>query len=139
MSISSFKQISIEKNIVLPLESFDIEDINRVTITTTPKGCHMIKTTKETSSEGQILTGTKIIVQFNANILINYTALNTEQSIHTYNITVPFSHFVVIDHNIGEYANIEPVIEIEDIKYSLIDKKTAYVNAMGLLKIKGLN
>ncbi|MGL5354543.1 MAG: SPOCS domain-containing protein, partial [Clostridium sp.] len=104
MGISTFKQLSIDREVVLWEHSCGIEEINSVVAEVTIKKTHVIKTMTATSKEGQILTGRKLIVYGELTLIVEYTELEPEQSVHVIEVKMPISTFIILD-GADIYAN----------------------------------
>ena len=134
--ISTFKQLSIESNLELPIDKPSIETINEINGKINILGCHIVETSKGTSQEGQRLTGYKLIVRACLDVIFNYTSLTETQAVHSAHYKIPFSHFVILPKNFIVGSTINAEGEIEDIYYKLYDKRKIFTNATLLLDIK---
>ncbi|MEG0580208.1 MAG: DUF3794 domain-containing protein, partial [Niameybacter sp.] len=139
MNISTFKQMSIENYLCIPEAKPDIEAINNVTGTIDIGGMNVIETTQGISVEGQNLTGYKLIVRGTLNLVIEYTALNEIQSVHSAHYSVPFSTFIILpkDYSIGRRIEIDSLVE--DIYYNAIDIRKFFTNTTVLINAKILS
>ncbi|MBW6410128.1 DUF7507 domain-containing protein [Clostridium weizhouense] len=136
LGISNFKQLSIEKNIIIPSQKPDIEEINKVDGDIDIIKCYVIETPILKSNEGQILTGYKLIIHGILNEVIEYTAVNCEQSVHSAHYSMPFSTFIVLPENYCP-GNEDITTEIEDIYFNRLNSRTLFTNATILIKIIG--
>lgn len=136
MGISNFKQMSIESYLPIPITKPDIEGINAVTGTIDIKECHVIQTPTNHSLENQRLTGYKLIVNGVLNLVIEYTALEETQSVHSAHYSIPFSTFIVLpsDYKLGSKMDINGVVE--DIYYNVIDIRNFFQNTTALINAK---
>ena len=80
--ISTFNQMSVEEELQILVAKPDIESINGVTGTIDIISCRLIETAALISQENQRLTGYKLVVTEMLNIVIKYTSLEAEQSVH---------------------------------------------------------
>lgn len=133
IGINTFKQISIEEELIIPTIKPDIEEIGEVTAEIEIVNCHIIKTPVLISNEGQNLTGYKLIIHGNITEVVEYTALDPEQSVHSAHYTIPFTAFIVLPINycIGK-IDIDSVIE--DVYFKELDARTLFTNITVLLK-----
>ncbi|MEG2354357.1 MAG: DUF3794 domain-containing protein, partial [Clostridium sp.] len=95
---------------------------------------HMIKTPVIRSNEGQILTGYKLIVHGVINEVIEYTADEAEQSVHSAHYSIPFTTFIVLPENYSS-GNVEVHPVVEDIYFKQVDSRTVFANATILIKV----
>ncbi|MEG1703138.1 MAG: DUF3794 domain-containing protein, partial [Niameybacter sp.] len=139
MNISTFKQMSIENYLCIPEAKPDIEAINNATGTIDIGSMNVIETTQGISVEGQNLTGYKLIVRGTLNLVIEYTALNEIQSVHSAHYSVPFSTFIILpkDYSIGRRIEIDSLVE--DIYYNAIDIRKFFTNTTVLINAKILS
>lgn len=136
LEITTFKQMSIETYLRIPEVKPNIETINTMTGSIDQLACHVIETVQGKSTEGQNLTGYKLIIRGQVNLVIEYTALEETQHVHSAHYTVPFSTFIILpaDYEIG--SKIEITGMIEDIYYNAIDIRTFFANITALLNAK---
>lgn len=139
MNISTFKQMSIESYLVIPEVKPDIEAINTMTGTIDICNMNVIETPQSTSTEGQKLTGYKLIIRGTLNLVIEYTALSETQSVHSAHYSVPFSTFIILpkDYTIGRRIEIGSLVE--DIYYNAIDIRKFFANTTVLINAKILS
>lgn len=136
LKMSTFKQMNIERYLQIPEVKPNIESINSVTAHVTHVHCHVIDTPKMLSTEGQHLTGYKLIVRGEVHLVIEYTALEEEQSVHSAYYTIPFSTFIILPktYKIGSKIEIEGIVE--GVHYTTIDIRTFFVNVLALIHAK---
>ena len=136
MGMSNFKQFSIESYLQIPEVKPDVESINMATGTIDIKNCHVIKTPINRSMENQRITGYKLIVHGVLNLVIEYTALETTQSVHSAHYSIPFSTFVVLpeDYVVGSKLDVEGIVE--DIYYKSTDIRNFFQNTTALINVK---
>lgn len=125
---TNFKQLSVNEILSIPNQKPDAEDILNTLIDVTINNTQVIKTTKGTSIEGQILTGYKLIVEGSLHQKIEYIANEPSQTVHTAEFEVPFSSFIILPENYIEDSPTNVVAYIEDIYVKLLDRRTIFKN-----------
>lgn len=129
-----WKQMYIPEQVTVPVLKPDIESINSVDITTKIIRKEVIITPSSTTPnlEGKSLSGRKLIVEGVLQQTINYTALDTLQSVHTFHSYIPFSSYIVVPAQIdfgtpdspnivdSLYINFEVNACVEDVSVSLL-------------------
>ncbi|MGL5087053.1 MAG: DUF7507 domain-containing protein [Clostridium sp.] len=136
MGISNFKQLSIESYLDIPASKPDIEAINSTIGTIDIGECHVIETAKLTSIEGQTLTGYKLIIRGNLNLIVEYTSLTTSQAVHSAHYKVPFSNFIVLSEDFVVGSKIEALGIVEDVYTNQLNKRTFFSNTTALINVK---
>lgn len=138
-AMSIFKQLSVEEELEIPMFKPDIESINEVTGTVDIVGCHLIETATLISQENQRLTGFKLVVTGMLNIVIKYTALDVEQSVHSAHYRVPFSTFIVMpeEYTVGSKIDVEGIVE--HIYFKAHDERDFFTNTTLMLNGKILD
>lgn len=136
LGLSTFKQLSIDGYLTIPELKPDMEGVNNVSATADLINCHVIQTPVSVSTEGQSLSGYKLIVKGMLNISIEYTANEPEQAVHSAHYAIPFSSFIVLpeDYVVGSKLDVE--FMIEDIFYKMIDIRTFFKNVTLLINVK---
>lgn len=136
ITISSFKQISIDEYLPIPPQKPDIEEINEVKAYVKINKCNIIKTSKAKSSEGQILSGYKLVVHGDINQLVEYTACEPTQSVHSAHYNMPFSTYIVLpsDFKPGNKVDVEGIVE--DIYFNKVNERCLFKNVVVLLLAK---
>lgn len=136
LAISNFKQLSIESYLTIPEAKPCIETINTLTGTIDILNSNVIETPKATSIEGQKLTGHKLIVRGLLQLVIEYTALEEKQSVHSAHYAVPFSTFIILPphYRVGSRLEIEGIVE--DIFYRALDIRNFFTNTTALINVK---
>lgn len=136
LGLSTFKQLSIDGYLTIPELKPDMEAVNNVSATADLINCHVIQTPVSVSTEGQSLSGYKLIVKGMLNISIEYTANEPEQAVHSAHYAIPFSSFIVLpeDYVVGSKLDVEFLIE--DIYYKMTDIRTFFKNVTLLINVK---
>ncbi|MGL5648360.1 MAG: isopeptide-forming domain-containing fimbrial protein [Clostridium sp.] len=138
MGISVFRQISIDRDVVLPRCVGEIEEINTVTADIIIRKTHIVETMVGTSKEGQVLTGSKLIIYGDLTLMIEYTELDSEQTVHIVEVTGPISSFVILNQGYEDTTNLEVSAVIESTSFSKICNNEVWVSIMGLLSVDSI-
>ncbi|MGL4107558.1 DUF7507 domain-containing protein [Clostridium sp. LP20] len=133
LRISNFKQFNIEENLIIPAIKPNIEEIEDVKATIEILKYYVIKTPNVISNDGQILTGFKLIVHGIINEIVEYTALNEEQSVHSAHFAIPFTTFIVLPKDSCNIVNRKINAAIENIYFKKVDCRSFFTNATVLL------
>lgn len=136
LGIANFKQMSIEESLPIPAHKPDVESINSISGTIEGVRCHIIETGKLISHEGQNLSGYKLIIHGILREILEYTACDAEQSVHSAHYDIPFSTFVVLPKNYSVGSKIEVEGIVEDIYNKLLDCRYFFTNATVLINVK---
>lgn len=136
LAISNFKQMSIESYLGIPIEKPNVETINSMTGTIDILNAHVIKTPQIISTEGQKLTGHKLIVRGMLQLSAEYTALEEKQSVHSAQYGIPFSTFIILppDYSVGSRIEVDGIVE--DIYYKSLDIRSFFVNTTALINVR---
>lgn len=139
LGLSTFKQLSMDGYLTIPEVKPDMEGVNDVSATADLINCHVIQTPVSISTEGQSLSGYKLIVKGMLHISVEYTANEPEQGVHSAHYAIPFSSFIVLpeDYVVGSKIDVEFIIE--DIYYKMIDVRTLFKNITLLINVKILS
>ncbi|MEG0706317.1 MAG: DUF3794 domain-containing protein [Cellulosilyticaceae bacterium] len=138
LQINQFKQMSIESYLAIPTAKPDIEAISSTSATIDILATHVIATPVSKNIEGQQLTGYKAIVKGILHLVIVYTALDADQSVHSAHYSIPFSTFVILPFNYQVGSKLESTGEVEDIYYNAVDTRNFFVNITTLINLKAL-
>lgn len=138
LGLTTFKQLSLDGYLTIPEVKPDMEAINNVTGTVDLVNSHVIQTPAGVSTEGQILSGYKLIVKGMLHLSIEYTANEPDQPVHSAHYAIPFSSFIVLpsDYVIGSRVDVEFIVE--DIYYKMMDLRTFFRNVTLLINVKTL-
>lgn len=134
IGISNFKQISIDSSFSVPSQKPDIEEICDVKASVEITDSYTIPTTRGVSNEGQILTGTKLVMNGLIKITMTYTALSSVQDMYAVYCEIPFSTYVVMPPDYRDGIPVESVGMVEKVNYSLVDPRRFYVSVALLMK-----
>ncbi|MFD3156309.1 DUF3794 domain-containing protein [Haloimpatiens sp. FM7330] len=130
----SWTQISVPVVLIIPDVKPDIEQVNSINISTKIIRKRVIETPAGTNEEGKILTGKKLIVEGLLCQTLSYTADVPEQSIHSVQLSVPFSAFIVVPADTNLDDNFEINACIEDVFIENICKRQVFENVTLLLE-----
>lgn len=128
-----FKQLNIDYTFCIPKQKPDIEQVVRVWVDTSVVDTEVVKTLIGTSTEGQVLTGFKLLVCGDIDLKIEYVACDTTQSVHTAHTVVPFCGYVVLPENLNLNALIKASVIVEDIASDKLDCRCVYNNITMML------
>lgn len=112
----------ITEKVTVPAEKPDIESINSVNVSVEIIRKEVIITPMSTTSnlEGRSLSGRKLIIEGVLNQVINYTALEITQPVHTFHAHVPFSSYIVVPYEINFGTQQEPdIVDSLDINFQV--------------------
>lgn len=135
---SNFKQTTIQEYLTLPDKHKDIESINSISGYLDNIKCHMIKTSKTKSLEGQNLSGNKMIVHGILKIIVEYTACDYSQSVHSIRYEIPFTTFIILSSDYITSNKVDVDYSIENIDYNLIDCRSFSISSSILISLKTL-
>lgn len=136
VSPSSFRQIYVDEYLDIPCAKPDIETINNVMGEVEILSSYIIQTQVGTSVEGQQLSGYKLIVHGALKEVVEYTANEPSQSVHSAHYNVLFSNFIILPQNVNSIGKLEVEGIIESISTTKIDERSFYNNASILLSAK---
>lgn len=136
-NMSSFKQTTIDLNLELPLNKPEIDHLIKIFIKKEIIKYKVVKTPIGTSVEGQIITGNKLLVMGELALKINYVTSENIQSIHSFEVIVPFCEHIVLPINFKSINMVNPEIYIEDIYIKQKSNKSLFGNVT-LLSVANL-
>lgn len=139
LGISNFKQLSLEEYLQVPSSKPALDKINSVSGEIEIIKYHVIPTSKVTSNEGQSLTGYKLIINALLKEVVDYTACESSQSVHSAHYHIPFSTFIILPENYIDGSKIDIDAVVEDIYYTEIDSRVFFSNSTILLNAKILS
>lgn len=139
VALTTFKQINVDEYLSIPDVNPDIEEINSINAEIEIKNCYVIETPKTTSVEGQILTGYKLIIHGMLKQVIQYTASEPEQSVHSAHYNITFSNFIILPKNYNLGCKLDVSGDVEDIYYDVINPRYFFKSVSLLLKAKMLD
>lgn len=138
-----WKQMYISESLTIPLAKPEAEHVNAVTMTVSILRKKVIKTPRSYNDsgatpvplpnlEGRLLTGRKLIVEGQLCQLVEYTATDAPQPVHSVEFYVPFSAYIVVPLNVTVGGNtVDSLIVdfdvdvcLEDVTACLLDERT---------------
>lgn len=135
-ALSNFKYLSICEDLWKSCATPNILDVDNVIAEVSNLNFHVIKTIVGTSNDGQILTGYKVVVQQIINITVEYTSDDKNNSVYTFNSTLPFSSFIVLPQNYKIGSKLSVNSKIDHITFKKKTKNCIYLNLCILLSSK---
>lgn len=136
LGITNFKQMSIEEYLHIPPQKPDIEQINNINGTIDIIKYHVIETSRVKSTEGQTLSGYKLVIHGVLREIVEYTACEEAQSVHSAHYDIPFSTFIVLPENYIVGSKVEVNSIVEDIYHRDMDCRIFFTNATVLINAK---
>lgn len=123
-----FKQFNKDFTVCIPSQKPEVEQIEAVWVNATIVTRKIIKTPQETSLEGQMLTGYKLMVTGDIQYKVEYTALNERKTVHTVSMLIPYCECIVLpeDSRVNDLVMIR--VEIEDLFTEKLDARFIYNN-----------
>lgn len=133
-------QMYLPETLSIPAQKPDAESLNAVNVSVNILRSEVIRTPSSLpleNLEGKILTGRKLIVEGQLCQLVEYTASDVEQSVHSAHFYVPFSAYIVVPETITFTLADDTTITldsldvdfqvnacIEDLSVQLLDERT---------------
>ncbi len=136
VKISSFKQISVDNFITIPVQKPDMSEVNEINAHVKINNCNIIKTSKALSTEGQYLSGYKLVVHGNISQIIEYAACEPTQSVHSTHSNIPFSSYIILPADFKPGNKVEVNGIVENIYFSKISDRNIFSNTTLLLMAK---
>ncbi|MGL4655761.1 MAG: hypothetical protein ACRCWM_07755 [Sarcina sp.] len=135
-NLIAFKQVVVEDNFLISLESPNIDTISRFNGDTEILGSSIIKTATGVSLEGYKLTGSKAIIDSILYIDIEYIAKNSVQSVHALRLEIPFKDCIVISNKYNEFTKLFYSSFLEGLTVIKGDDRKIYVSANILITVE---
>ncbi|MGL6106062.1 SPOCS domain-containing protein [Romboutsia sp.] len=139
IAISNFKQINIGEYINIEPSKPNIDQINDIKAKVSIKSSHIIQTPVAVSSEGQHLSGYKLVIQGVLSQVIQYTSTQHDQQVYSMYVNKPFSSFIILPYDFEPGRRIDVNGEAEDIYHSLVNERYFFTNTTILLVAKVMN
>ena len=133
-------QMYLPETLCIPAQKPDAESINSVNVAVKILGSKLVKTPSSLplqNLEGKIVTGRKLVIEGQLVQLVEYTANDVEQSVHSAHFYVPFSAYIVVPETITftlpddttvtvNSDNLEFQVNacVEDVSVQLLDERT---------------
>ncbi|PKM90807.1 MAG: hypothetical protein CVU87_01165 [Firmicutes bacterium HGW-Firmicutes-12] len=131
--LDTFKQFIVQKNLVLPADKPNIEQIIQVDSRVIITSKRFIQTPIATSLEEQRLTGWKLVVEGQIKLKVKYVADIATQNVHGAHFNVPFSIFIVLPPDFEEETLVDVESYVEAIYAQPLGKRKIFYNASMLL------
>lgn len=136
LGMSTFKQLCINRDLCVSPCKPGIKEINNIQTDIIIDDYYDIATPKIISSEGQILTGNKLIIRGFFNEILEYISDDSMESICIDIYKIPFSTFIILpeDYVLGSNLAIETVVE--DVSLDKINCRSFFMNITFLINAK---
>lgn len=142
--VKYFKEEEISEILTIPCQKPDVENVLSVLVSPEVEDIKVIDTEVGISNEGQVLTGSKLIVELRIKEKITYVADEETQSVHAAHYENLKSFFVVIPNEIdGEYAcdllrsnRISVTPYVEAVHSKMLDKRTIFKCVLLFIDVK---
>lgn len=131
--VDTFKQFIIQKNLVLPEDKPDIEQILQVNTSVIITSKRVIRTPIATSLEEQRLTGWKLVIEGQLKLRIKYVADISTQNVHGAHFNAPFSTFIIMPPDFEEDMPVNVESYVEAVYAQPLGKRKIFYNATLLL------
>ena len=136
-NINNFKYISISDKLFKEHCNPEILEIDNLNSNIKILGYHLVKTIKNKSNDGQILTGNKIVFNALVTLTVEYTA-KEDNLVYTFTRKIPISSFLILPEDFKLGSSIKLDYKIEHINFKKRDDASLYFNicVLFLAKIK---
>ncbi|MBW6409255.1 hypothetical protein [Clostridium weizhouense] len=95
-----FKEEEISEILEIPCQKPDIENILSVIVSPEVESLRIVETEVGTSNEGQVLTGSKLVVELRIKEKVTYVADEPTQSVHAAHYENLKSFFVIVPNEV---------------------------------------
>ena len=136
LNLPSFKEFSIEENIMLPEIKEDISSVENINTDINIKNYHVIKTPIAKSNEGSVLSGYKLIIYGNLSQVIRYSAKKSNAPIHSFEYEIPFSTFIILPSDYKYQSKIQIEVKEQYTHFNLLNARMIFENVNILLIAK---
>lgn len=133
---SCFKQTMINLKLCVPTYKPKIEQVIKVKVEKKVVKHKFVETPRGVSSEGQVLTGCKVLVIADLFLKINYVALQETQTVHSFHVVIPFCESVAMSEGYDKKCGVFPVIHLEDIYVEQCSPDSLYGSLSLITKIE---
>ena len=132
VNIVTFKQVVLNKRVCIPSVKPDVEDVEDVTAEIKIDNAYVLNTIKGVSNEAQKLSSYKLIVHGTILVSAMYTALVSDQALHSVHSEIPFSSFLILPPDYNEQVvEVNPVLE--DVSVSSVTQRAFEISLAFLL------
>lgn len=139
-----FKEEEISEILPIPSQKPDIENILSVTIFPEVESMRIINTEVGRSNEGQVLTGTELVIELKLKEKITYVADDIAQSVHAVHYENLKSFFVVLPNEVNgndicdllrtNRVSVNPYIEAVNVRK--LDERTIFKCVLLFIDVK---
>lgn len=133
LEIDNFAQIVVDKELCIPDDKPNIEEVLKVYVESEIINSRIVKTPKGTSLEGVKLTGYKLMLEGKVKIRVQYIADIREQSVHSVQFAIPFIAGIVLPENFTLMSIVTTTAFVEDIFVQKLNSRRMYENVSLLL------
>lgn len=143
-NVAYFKEEEILEVLNIPCQKPDIENILSVIVSPVVENVKVVETEVGKSNEGQVLTGTKLVIELRIKEKITYVADECSQSVHATHYENLKSFFVIVPNKVGDVdtcdllrANritITPYVEA--VHTRILDKRTIFKCVLLFIDVK---
>lgn len=138
-NLKNFKQIQVQGISRLIDKKTDIGFLLRVNAMVKINEKRLINSPKSISLGGQRLTGKILVVDGEVIHTIEYVDCDTCQAVHSANLALHFSTYIVLDSTFETESRVDIVAYNEDIFIKQINKRKIYFSDMILLNVVNLD
>ncbi|MGL5820998.1 MAG: hypothetical protein ACRCYE_05105 [Sarcina sp.] len=133
VGVVSFKQLSLDRDFDIPSVKPSVEELDDIAVEMEITNSYVVKVLERVSSEGQRLSGNKLIIHGWMNVSLEYTALVEDQAMHSAHWRVPFSTFIILPKDYIEGQEVEVTAIVENTDADLITCRTFSLGLMVLV------
>ena len=130
---STFKQVSLEHSLELPCDKPDLNAINTIGGEISLLKSYIIKTPKGISSDGQTLTGYKLIVHALFDMSMEYASDELDSCVCTAHYNLPFSTFIVLPEDTTPSTKVHIDAKIQNISWRMLNNRCFFTCASILI------
>ncbi len=127
-ALPTFRQISLDGCMAIPPQKPCLGTINSLEAEIDVTDYHIIKTVRGTAEDNTTLTGAKLLVSGIVRQIIEYTADDEMQSVHSAHFERRFATHIILPENIAPQAQIRFMPEVEDVYAQALDKRNFFSN-----------
>ena len=139
-----FKEEEISEVLTIPCQKPDIENILSVIVSPEVEDLRIIETEVGTSNEGQVLTGSKLVIEIRMKEKVTYVADEQTQSVHAAHYENLKSFFVIVPNQIDgndvcvllRSIRISVNPHIEAVHTRILDKRTIFKCVLLFIDVK---
>lgn len=129
LALSTFKQLSLDNFLEVPCHEPDMELINTIGGQISLLKNYVIDTPVGVSSEGQKLSGKKLVIHALLELTAEYVSATPTQSIHSIYCTIPFSTFIVLPKTCTAQSLMHIDATIDNISFKVLSNRSFFTNS----------